>query len=74
MSYKCPSCKTRLKCQDSRPSDNYTTIREYGCPECKKVFLSIEQLDTGSIERTIHNRLINKRLEEYKDAEGIHSK
>ena len=46
----CPKCKSKLYCQDSRPLDGSTTIRQMICLECKVVYLSIDKLDPKPFE------------------------
>ena len=55
---KCPKCKAKLKVQESRPSDNFTTIREYACVYCNSVYNSIEQLDELPLDREAQKRML----------------
>lgn len=54
----CPSCGSKLKCQESRPLSHECTRREYGCISCEKVYASIEQLDDVPVDKEIQKRLV----------------
>jgi len=54
----CRFCGNKLYCQDSRQSDKYTRIREYGCADCNKVFNSIEQLDPEPLNKDMQKSFV----------------
>jgi len=45
MSFKCPECKGKLRCVDSRQISKLTTWRHYYCKVCDLMFISIDTLD-----------------------------
>jgi len=63
---KCSNCGNKLLCQDSRPVDRRTTIREYGCHKCKKVYASIEELDKEPLDKEAQK----KRIQLWKERVG----
>ena len=64
---KCRGCGNEMFCQNSRPIDNYSVIREYGCAKCKKVYGSIEQLDSEPYDKEAQAKRIERWKREHPD-------
>ncbi len=54
----CPTCKSKLKCQDTRQITGSFRWREYACQKCNTVYLSEEKLNTEITRKEIHKRLM----------------
>ncbi len=49
-----------MPCQESRPVDKVTRIRQYACCKCNKVYQSLETLDESPEQMEVQKRILDQ--------------